>query len=70
MVLTKAQAMANEKINTLEQKLDRLLTSLKTLADTLTKGKSEEHLEAYAFNEYIEGDSSHFIHLFGKNQQS
>ena len=34
MVETRAQAMANEKIDTLETKLDAVLMLLKTLADT------------------------------------
>ena len=68
MVQTRAQAMANEKIDTLETKLDVVLLSLKTLVDTLTNGKLEEHAEAYAFNENIEGESSHSLHLFGNHQ--
>jgi len=62
--------MANEKIVTLDQKLDTLLKTIQTLVDTLTKGKSGEHSEAYAFNENIEGESSHSLHLFGDHQQS
>lgn len=70
MVQTSAQAMANEKIDSLETKLDEVLSSLKTLADTLAKGKSKECVEAYVFNENMEGESSHSFHLFGNHQQS
>eukprot|EP00253_Pinus_taeda_P006137 PITA_06137 len=61
--------MANEKIDTIEQKLDALLMSIKTLANTITKGKSEEQSKAYAFNENIEVESSHSLHLFRNHQQ-
>ena len=62
--------MANENIDTLETKLDATLPSLKTLANTIIKGKSQEHAEAYVFNENIEGESSHSLHLFGNHQHS
>ena len=36
----------------------------------IIKGKSKEHSEAYAFNENIEGESSHSLHFYGNHQQS
>ena len=68
MVQTRAQAMANEKIDTLEQKLDELTKQIQSLSDTITKGKLGLQLEAYAFNENSEGESSHSLHLFGNHQ--
>eukprot|EP00253_Pinus_taeda_P027555 PITA_27555 len=62
--------MANEKIDTLEKKLDALTKQIQTLADTITKGKSRAQSEAYDFNENLEGKSSHSLHFYGNNQQS
>lgn len=62
--------MANEKIDSLETKLNDVLSSLKTLTDALTNGKMEERAEAHILNEKIEGESSHSLHLFGNHQQS
>ena len=70
MVQTRAQDMTNEKIDTLEQNLDALMKQIQTLADSLTKGKSGEQSEAYAFNENLEGESSHSLHFYGNHQQS
>ena len=70
MVQTRAQAMANEKIDTLEQKLEALMKQIQTLANTITNGKSGEQSEAYAFNENLEGESSHSLHFYGNHQQS
>jgi len=67
MVQTRAQAMANENIDTLEQNLEALL-KIQTLTDTITKGMSGEQLEAYAFNENLEGKSSHSLHFYGNHQ--
>ena len=70
MVQTRAQAMANEKIDTLEQKLEALTKQIQTLHDIITKGKSKEESEAYDFNENLEGKSSHSLHFYGNHQQS
>ena len=70
MVQTRAQAMANEKIDTLDKKLEALTKQIQTLTETITKGKSGEQSEAYAFNENLEGESSHSLHFYGNRQQS
>ena len=62
--------MANKKINTLERKLEALTKQIETLNDTITKGKLGAQLEAYDFNDNLEGKSSHSLHLFGNHQQS
>ena len=65
MVQTRAQAMANEKIVTVEQKLEALTKQIQTLTDTITKGKLGEQSEAYAFHENLKGESSHSLHFYG-----
>lgn len=62
--------MANEKIDTLEQKLDELTKQIQSLSDAITKGKSRLQSEAYAFNENHEGKSSYSLHFYGNHQQS
>ena len=61
--------MANEKIDTLEKNLKALTKQIQTLNDTITKGNLGEQLEAYDFNENLEGESSHSLHLFSNHQQ-
>ena len=70
MVQTRAQAMANERIDNLESQLKDLLLQLKNLNETLSKCKMEERVEAYIGNENNEGESSQSLHLFGTHQQS
>jgi len=70
MVRTRAQAMANERIDNFESQLKYVLLQLKKLNETLSKDKMEEHAEAYIGNENIEGESSQSLHLFGTQQQS
>ena len=65
MVETRAQAMANEKIDKLEQSLKDLQDQLTTLTNALSKGKAEAREEAYIGNEHSEGESSHSLHLWG-----
>ena len=59
--------MANEKINTLKQKLEELAKYIESLNDTITKGKLGVQSEAYAFNENHEGKSSHSLHFYGNH---
>jgi len=70
MVETRAQAMANEKINKLEQSLQALQAQLDRLTNTLFKGKEEAREEVYIGNGHSEGESSHSLHLWGTHQQS
>jgi len=70
MVETRAQAMANEKIETIEKKLSELMMQIQTLQDTVTKGKSALQSKAYAFNEDHEGEYSHHLHFHGNDQHS
>eukprot|EP00253_Pinus_taeda_P012815 PITA_12815 len=53
MVQTRAQAMANERIDSLESQLKDVILQLKNLNETLSKGKVEERVEAYIGNENI-----------------
>jgi len=70
MVATRVQAMANEKIDKLEQSLQAIQAQLDKLTDALSKGKEEAREEAYIGNGHSEGESSHSLHLWGTHQQS
>jgi len=70
MVETRTQAMANEKMESLENKLEELARHIQILNDTFTKGKSAAQSEAYAFNEDYEGESSHSLHFHENHQHS
>ena len=70
MVETRAQAMANEKIEKLEQTLKDIQDQLAIITTTLSKGKAEARKEAYIGNEDSEGESNHSLHLWGTHQQS
>ena len=70
MVETRAQAMANERIDNLESQLKDVKLQLKNLNETFSKVKVEECTEAYIGNENIKGESSQSLHLFGTHQQS
>ena len=59
MVETRAQAMANEKIDKLEQTLQTIQSQLDRLFLQIPKGKEEAHEEAYNGNGHNEGESSH-----------
>ena len=67
MVETRAQAMANERMDKLEQSLQSLQTQLDRLTSIIPsiipKGKEEAHEEAYIGNGHSEGESSHSLHL-------
>lgn len=63
MVETRAQAMANEKIDKLEQSLKDIQDQLDKLTNALSKGKAEAHEELYIGNEHSEGESSYSLHL-------
>jgi len=62
--------MANEKMESLEKRLEDLSKQIQTFQDTFTKGKLALQLEAYVFNEDHEGESSHSLHFHGKHQHS
>ena len=63
MVETRAQAMANERMDKLEQSLQSLQIQLDRLTSIIPKGKEEAHEEAYIGNGHREGESSHSLHL-------
>jgi len=63
MVETRAQTMANEKIDKLEQSLQAIHSQLDRLTNTLFKGKEEACEEAYIGNGHSEGESSHSLNL-------
>ena len=68
MVATRAQAMANEKIDKLEQSLQAIQAQLDKLTDALFKGKEETREEAYIGNGHSEGESRCSLHLWGIHQ--
>jgi len=70
MVETRAQTMANEKIEAIEKKLGWLVDQMKTLIDTIIKGKLALQLEEYGFNENLEGEFSHHLHFHEIHQHS
>lgn len=70
MVETRSQAMAKEKIKTIEKKMGWIMDQHKTLIETITKGKSALQSEADGFNEDLEGESSHHLHFHGNHQHS
>jgi len=70
MVQTRAQAMANGRIDNLESQLKDVMLQQKNLNETLSKGKVEERAEAYIGNENIKGESSQTLDLFGTHQHS
>ena len=73
MVETRAQAMANERMDKLEQTLQSIQTHLDRLtiliSSVIPKGKEEAHEEAYIGNGHSEGESSHSPHLWGPQKQ-
>eukprot|EP00253_Pinus_taeda_P034242 PITA_34242 len=73
MVATRAQAMANERMDKLEQTLQSLQTQLDNLTililSVILKGKEEAHEEVYIGNGHSEGESSHSPHLWGLQKQ-
>ena len=74
MVETRAQAMANERMDKLEESLQSLhiqrdqLNSL--IPSIIPTSKEEAHEEAYIGNGHSEGASSHSPHIGGPHQQS
>ena len=75
MVETRAQAMANERIEKIENHVHSLQTTVKNIElelkgisnqihDALPKGKEPAHEEAYNGHEYHEGESSHSQHVW------
>eukprot|EP00253_Pinus_taeda_P033815 PITA_33815 len=73
MEATRAQAMANERMDKLEQTLQSIQTQLDDLAililRAILKGKEEAHEEVYIGNGHSEGESSHSPHLWGPQKQ-
>ena len=73
MVETRAQVMANEKIERLEPRLDEFKDQLDNLAKALalfTNRMSGSHQEEHSIAEHLEGESSHHIHFHGNHQHS
>jgi len=70
MVETRAQAMANERIDNLEITLQTIQTQLENLSKLISKGKEEAHEEAYNGKGHSEGEFSHSPHVWGTHQQS
>ena len=68
MVETRAQAMANERMEKLEESMHNLhlqLTGLCSMVEKIVpKGKEQAHEEAYNGNEHNEGESSHSPHVW------
>ena len=75
MVETRAQAMANERIDKIEEHVHSLQSAVKLIElelkgisnqihDALPKGKEPAHEEAYNGHEYHEGESSHSPHVW------
>eukprot|EP00253_Pinus_taeda_P036388 PITA_36388 len=73
MVAARAQAMANERMDKLEQTLQSIQNQLDDLAvlipREMLKGKEEAHEEAYIGNGHSEGESSHCPHLWDTQKQ-
>jgi len=73
MVETRAQAMANERMDKLEESMQTLLIQLNGLCSQvekiIPKGKEQAHEEAYNGNGYNEGESSHSPHVWHTHQQ-
>jgi len=67
MVETRAQAMANERMDKLEESMQTLhiqLNGLCSLVESIIpKGKEPTHKEAYNGNGHHEGESSHSPHV-------
>jgi len=64
MVETRAQVMANEKIECLEQKLDKfqgLMDQMQKFMDQFKLSALGLHLEAHGSDEDLEGESSYHI---------
>ena len=68
MVETRAQAMANERMDKLEESVQNLhiqLTGLCSMVEKIVpKGKEQAHEEAYNGNGHNEGESSHSPHVW------
>ena len=73
MVETRAQVMANQKIERLETRLDAFkeqLENITKLLEQFTKSMMGYHQEAHSIDEHLEGESSHHIHFHGNHQHS
>jgi len=68
MVETRAQAMANERMDNLETTLQSIQTQIENLSKLILKGKEEAHDEAYNGKGHSEGESSHSPHVWGTHQ--
>ena len=55
MVETRAQSMANERMENLEASLKNIQDQLMKITTTLSTGKAEAREEAYIGNEHSEG---------------
>jgi hypothetical protein len=73
MVETRAQAMANERMDKLEESVQNLhlqLTGLYSMVEKIAqKGKEQAHEEAYNGHEHNEGESSHSPHVWHTHPQ-
>ena len=66
MVATRAQAMANKRMDKLEENVKDIQTELRRLSlqilQFLSKGKEQAHKEVHNGHEYNDGESSHSPH--------
>jgi len=73
MVETRAQAMANERMDKLEESMQTLQSQLKGLCSQvekiIPKDKEKAHEEVYNGNGYHEGESSLSPHIWHTHQQ-
>ena len=67
MVATRAQAMANESMDKLEENVKEIQTQLRGLGlqiqEFMSKGKEQAHEEVYNGHECNDGESSHSPHI-------
>jgi len=73
MVETRAQAMANERMDKLEESMQTLhiqLSGLCSMVESIIlKGKEQAHEETYNGNGHNEVESSHSPHVWHTHQQ-
>ena len=72
MVETRAQAMANERMDKLEESMHTLSLQPNGLcsqvAQLISKDKEQAHAEAYNGKGYNEAESSHYPHVWHTHQ--
>ena len=73
MVETRAQVMANERMDKLEESMQTVLVQLNRLNSLvegmIQKGKEQAHEEVYNGNGHNEGESRHSPHVWHTHQQ-